>query len=222
MNELLESVTIVGAELGLSGSASLTGAGWQPNASDTIVAAQISTPGGAYEVAVIGDEKLITNLGGSDEGLNKIAAWLESRGAVIAGSLGGSLSEEANLGVSLPYLEGASISGDAGTFSMILAGTAPTAIVEAVRTAAPVIAQSAGIGLLNDVPLVVTAELGRTSMYVRDLLNLAPGTVVELDRLAGAPIDILVNGKIIARGEVVVVDEEFGVRVVEIVDADAN
>ena len=59
-------------------------------------------------------------------------------------------------------------------------------------------------------------------MYVRDLLNLAPGTVVELDRLAGAPIDILVNGKIIARGEVVVVDEEFGVRVVEIVDADAN
>jgi flagellar motor switch protein FliN/FliY len=105
---------------------------------------------------------------------------------------------------------------------MILAGTAPTAIVEAVRTAAPVIAQSAGIGLLNDVPLVVTAELGRTSMYVRDLLNLAPGTVVELDRLAGAPIDILVNGKIIARGEVVVVDEEFGVRVVEIVDADAN
>ena len=132
------------------------------------------------------------------------------------------MSEEANLGVSLPYLEGASISGDAGTFSMILAGTAPTAIVEAVRTAAPVIAQSAGIGLLNDVPLVVTAELGRTSMYVRDLLNLAPGTVVELDRLAGAPIDILVNGKIIARGEVVVVDEEFGVRVVEIVDADAN
>jgi flagellar motor switch protein FliN/FliY len=53
---------------------------------------------------------------------------------------------------------------------------------------------------------------------MRELLSLAPGSIVELDRLAGSPIDVLVNGKTVARGEVVVVDEEFGIRIVEIVD----
>lgn len=65
----------------------------------------------------------------------------------------------------------------------------------------------------------VVAELGRTRMTVADLLSLTPGSVVELDRAAGSPIDLLVNGTLIARGEVVVVDEEFGLRISEIVDA---
>ena len=64
--------------------------------------------------------------------------------------------------------------------------------------------------------LVVTAELGRTTMQVRDLLGLAPGMVVEIDRAAGSPIDLLVNGRKIAAGEVVVIDEEFGIRITEI------
>jgi flagellar motor switch protein FliN/FliY len=63
----------------------------------------------------------------------------------------------------------------------------------------------------------VTAELGRTRMTVRDLLALTPGSVVELDRLAGSPVDVLVNGTLVARGEVVVIDEEFGVRISEII-----
>jgi flagellar motor switch protein FliN/FliY len=66
--------------------------------------------------------------------------------------------------------------------------------------------------------LSVVAELGRTRMTVADLLSLTPGSVVELDRAAGSPIDLLVNGTLIARGEVVVVDEEFGLRISEIVD----
>jgi flagellar motor switch protein FliN/FliY len=70
--------------------------------------------------------------------------------------------------------------------------------------------------VLHDVELVVTAELGRTTMPVRDLLGLAPGMVVEIDRAAGAPIDLLVNGRRIAAGEVVVIDEEFGIRITEI------
>ena len=71
--------------------------------------------------------------------------------------------------------------------------------------------------LLADVEMGVTAELGRTRMNVRDLLALAPGAVVELDRAAGSPVDLLVNGTLIARGEVVVIDEEYGVRISEIV-----
>jgi flagellar motor switch protein FliN/FliY len=70
--------------------------------------------------------------------------------------------------------------------------------------------------VLHDVELVVTAELGRTTMPVRDLLGLTPGMVVEIDRAAGAPIDLLVNGRRIAAGEVVVIDEEFGIRITEI------
>lgn len=71
--------------------------------------------------------------------------------------------------------------------------------------------------LLSDVEMEVTVELGRTSMPIRDLLSLQPGMVVEIDRVAGAPIDVLVNGRRIASGEVVVIDEEFGVRITEIV-----
>ena len=77
------------------------------------------------------------------------------------------------------------------------------------------VAQS--LDLLHDVEMAVTVELGRTRMTVREILALAPGTVVELDRAAGAPVDVVVNGTLIARGEVVVIDEEFGIRVTEIV-----
>jgi flagellar motor switch protein FliN/FliY len=75
---------------------------------------------------------------------------------------------------------------------------------------------TAALSVLNDVELVVTAELGRTTMAVRELLGLSPGMVVEIDRAAGAPIDLLVNGRRIAAGEVVVIDEEFGIRITDI------
>jgi flagellar motor switch protein FliN/FliY len=71
--------------------------------------------------------------------------------------------------------------------------------------------------LLHNVEMSVTAELGRTRMTVRELLSLSPGSVVELDRAAGSPVDVLVNGTLVARGEVVVIDEEFGIRISEIV-----
>ena len=75
----------------------------------------------------------------------------------------------------------------------------------------------AGLELLHDVEMEVSAELGRTRMSVRELLTLSPGAVVELDRAAGSPADLLVNGRLIARGEVVVIDENFGLRITEIV-----
>ncbi|QDR80501.1 fliN: flagellar motor switch protein FliN [Sporomusa termitida] len=73
------------------------------------------------------------------------------------------------------------------------------------------------INLIMDVPLQITVELGRTRKLIRDILELTPGSVVELDKLAGEPVDILVNGKLIAKGEVVVIDENFGVRITDIV-----
>ena len=72
--------------------------------------------------------------------------------------------------------------------------------------------------MISDIPLSVTVELGRTTMKVRDLLALHEGAVVELDRAPGATVDIVVNGKVVARGDVVVVDEDFGVRITEVVD----
>ncbi|WP_217921578.1 flagellar motor switch phosphatase FliY [Miltoncostaea oceani] len=72
------------------------------------------------------------------------------------------------------------------------------------------------ISLLLDVPLQVTVELGRAQMRIRNVLELVPGSIVELDKLAGEPVDVLVNGKQIARGEVVVIDEEFGVRITDV------
>lgn len=69
------------------------------------------------------------------------------------------------------------------------------------------------IDLLLDVKMPVAIELGRTEMAISEILNLGPGSVVELNKLAGEPVDLLVNGKVIARGEVVVVDENFGVRI---------
>ena len=73
------------------------------------------------------------------------------------------------------------------------------------------------IGLIMDVPLEVTVELGRTTKSIADILDFAPGTIIELDRIAGEPIDVLVNGKFVAKGEVVVIEESFGIRVTEII-----
>ncbi len=71
--------------------------------------------------------------------------------------------------------------------------------------------------MIMDVPLQVTVELGRTRMLIKEILDLGPGSIVELDKLAGEPVDILVNNKLIAKGEVVVIDESFGVRITDII-----
>ena len=73
------------------------------------------------------------------------------------------------------------------------------------------------IGLIMDVPLEVTVELGRTKKSISEILNFTPGTIIELDRIAGEPIDVLVNGKYVAKGEVVVIEESFSVRITEII-----
>jgi flagellar motor switch protein FliN/FliY len=78
-------------------------------------------------------------------------------------------------------------------------------------------ASDTDIGLLLEVPLSISVELGRTSLTIRELLALGQGSILQLDRHAGEPVDVLVNGKRLARGEVVVIDEDFGIRVTEVV-----
>ena len=73
------------------------------------------------------------------------------------------------------------------------------------------------IDLIKDVPLEVTVELGRTSKSIKEILDFAPGTIIELNRIAGEPIDVLVNGKYVAKGEVVIIEESYGIRITEIV-----
>ncbi len=73
------------------------------------------------------------------------------------------------------------------------------------------------IGLIMDVPLEVTVELGRSRKSIAEILDFAPGTIIELDKIAGEPVDVLVNGKFVARGEVVVIEESFSIRITEII-----
>jgi flagellar motor switch protein FliN/FliY len=105
------------------------------------------------------------------------------------------------------------LNGDAGSPRAADPGPAGSAVA---------FAGGHSLDVLSEVEMGLTAELGRTRMLVRDILNLAPGSVIELDRAAGSPVDILVNGTLLARGEVVVVDQEYGVRITEIIGRDSD
>lgn len=143
---------------------------------------------------------------------------------LVAADLGGPFTVVPLLGGDVPY--GALLIADAGI------AAAPSAPSSAAPAVAPALAPAAGVAtgtaparrgieMLHGVDLEVAVELGRTRMSVRDLLALSPGEVLELDRAAGSPADLLVNGRLIARGEVVVVEEDFGLRITEIIDDSA-
>jgi flagellar motor switch protein FliN/FliY len=80
-----------------------------------------------------------------------------------------------------------------------------------------IVIERKNISMIMDVPLQVTVELGRTHKMIKDILEFGPGSIIELDKLAGEPVDIMVNGKPVAKGEVVVIDESFGVRITDII-----
>ena len=92
-----------------------------------------------------------------------------------------------------------------------------TAVEEKDETAIEGDGKSASLDLILDIPLTVTCELGRSRMLINDLLQLGQGSVIELTKLVGEPLEVLINEKLVARGEVVVVNEKFGVRLTDIV-----
>jgi flagellar motor switch protein FliN len=92
--------------------------------------------------------------------------------------------------------------------------------LDVVPDAAPA-ADDADLARLHNVPVELAVEIGRTRMTIGDTLGLGPGSIITLNRMAGEPVDLLVNGRPIARGEVVVIDEEFGLRVTEVIGSAA-
>ena len=120
-------------------------------------------------------------------------------------------------------------SGDMETFDAekemmeALAQEAPAKIESSVQTPAPpVVSETNASGNPNldrilDIPLLLSAQLGSTRMLIKDLLQLGPGSIVELDKLAGEPLEILVNERLVARGEVVMVNEKFGIRLTDVI-----
>jgi flagellar motor switch protein FliN/FliY len=179
------------------------------------------------------DENLLTALGPAVvEGAAKVAALVDdddSRAAAVAvevppGELMEDSSGEDDF-VVYPLLDG---NERVATIVIRIAPVVDIAPANVVVHEFPTLQQTEinlgdprPLSLLHDVEMGVTAELGRRRMSVRDLLSLTPGAVIELDRAAGSPVDVLVNGTLIARGEVVVIDEEFGIRISEIVAPDA-
>ncbi len=116
--------------------------------------------------------------------------------------------------VFVPLHDGESVRA---ALALVLSTEPSPAVAEPPAAAGTAAAGRAGLDLLYEVEMDVTAELGRTRLTVRELLSLTPGSIVELDRLAGSPADLLVNGRLIASGEVVVIDENFGLRITDIV-----
>ena len=108
--------------------------------------------------------------------------------------------------------------GEQATTDQVAAGVAPAANIFQQFSGDPAAANpNQGFELILDIPVHLTVELGRTKISIRNLLQLAHGSVVELDGLAGEPMDVLVNGTLIAQGEVVVVNDKFGIRLTDII-----
>lgn len=192
--------------------------------------AELHLPG-APRIAVLVGADLVEALASSPLGGLDLAAAAQPALDAAAAALGAGCGAAREVAVDLvendlsgPFTVVPLLGGGAPAGALLVSDAA-VAAVDAARTAqatsapAPVLAGAArGIEMLHGVDMEVTVELGRARMTVRDLLALSPGEVLELDRAAGSPADLLVNGRLIARGEVVVVDEDFGLRVTEIVD----
>lgn len=146
----------------------------------------------------VNDEVIVTNIGVSSDELNGTLMWFLDRDTSL--SILGVDEEEAAIPAAQPF----------ETFTA--APTSPPAF--AAGPAAP--STPDGLELLLDIPLEVSAELGRVKMQVREVIDLGAGSIVEIDKAAGEPVDVLVNGRLVARGEVVVIEDNFGVRITEI------
>ncbi|MCW2820010.1 MAG: flagellar motor switch protein FliN [Marmoricola sp.] len=187
-----------------------------------LVSAMASGPGGPLSLASALQPAL-------DAAARVLGARIDAGVSVEASSLGATLGPAHTV---VPLLDGTPAA--AVLVSDALLGGAPDASA-ATPAFLPDFGQSVpnggaagprgprrGLELLNGVDMELTVELGRTRMAVRELLSLSPGDVIELDRAAGSPADLLVNGRLIARGEVVVVDEDFGLRITEILESSGS
>lgn len=188
-------------------------------ATDAVVASFVG--GLSADLAlVLTDLEAITAAGGTDHGIVAVTDVLRPSLEAAAGVLGVGVLGEAS------RASAASLLADPDTVVFELtAGGLPAGwfgirVRENGTVSAPVVTNlpAGNLGRINNVEMTLTVEIGRTRMSVRDVLGMEPGAVVELDRSAGAPADVLLNGRLIAHGEVVVVDQDYAVRITRILD----
>lgn len=199
-----------------------------PAAAGTAVVARLVQPGGspAGQLTIVITDDVVGALRESPLGPLDVAAAVQP--AVDAGAAAIGLAAESATELTAEVaLDGAlAVPGAVAVALTDAAGVVLSTVVASLGAGAGAAARATprarGLELLRGVEMEVTVELGRTRMTVSNLLSLAPGAVVELDRAAGSPADVLVNGTLIARGEVVVVDEDFGIRITEIVTSSAT
>ncbi|PIE04674.1 MAG: flagellar motor switch protein FliN [Spirochaetales bacterium] len=172
---------------------------------------------GSLKLYEIFDLEMIRELAGK-LGVTPSAVQSPPAGDPMASMMGG--APAAAMGGGMPGVMGGGMAAQPGMMGGTFGSQGPLN-VQGVQLPELNPTMSAGeqrnIGLLMDVSMELTVELGRTKWKIKDILGMGEGTIIELDKLAGEPVDILVNNNLIARGEVVVIDENFGVRVTEIV-----
>jgi len=166
---------------------------------------------------VVGDPATLADAAGSDRVVlaDVLRPALEAAAATIGTGLLGEIREG----------DAAGLFGDpeAEVYELTTHDGVIAWLAVRLREAPPVTPLDAGeigerLGRINDVEMALTVEVGRTRMSVREVLSLTPGAVIELDRSVGAPADVLLNGRLIAQGEIVVVDQDFAVRITRILD----
>jgi flagellar motor switch protein FliN/FliY len=176
------------------------------------------------KVGVLVGADLVTALAESPMGPLELGAALQPSLDAAANALGTTAGAGSTVGAAqlAEAIEGATVAvplvaGNTTAAVLLVTTDVAASTPKPAAAPAPGTVRRPGIELLHGVAMDVTVELGRTRLSVRELLALTPGDVLELDRAAGSPADLLVNGRLIARGEVVVVDENFALRVTEIV-----
>lgn len=171
---------------------------------------------------VLVDTDAVTAAAGTDSALVSIVDVLRPALEAAAGALGTGVLGDARLEDAVALFS----DPDTSLFRLVNAGVAAGWFAIRIRPngvitgAAPITeASMAGkLGRISNVEMALTVEVGRTRMSVRDVLGLEPGAVIELDRSAGAPADVLLNGRLIAHGEIVVIDQDYAVRITKILD----
>ena len=187
-----------------------------------VIASYVGAPSAELAVVVTDESALLT---GTDTGAGlSLADLLNPALTAAAGALGNGVLSPAVVG------DASALFDDDSTDVYVLADDSGAALGHFVVRTRPAgsgdplpLAEFAGnLNRISNVEMSLTVEIGRTRMSVRDVLGLEPGNVVELDRSAGAPADILLNGRKIAQGEIVVIDQDYAVRVTSILDATAE
>jgi flagellar motor switch protein FliN len=169
------------------------------------------------DVVLVVSAEVVSALTNSPVGPMDVAASLRPALEAAAATLGRVRVSAERVEDAVAALDGLRDKGMYLAVPLVAGGAVEATFALQVTLPQPSRGQRGSIDLLRNVAMEVTVEIGRTRMTVQELLSLHPGEVIELDRAASAPADLLVNGTLIARGEIVVVDEDFGLRISEIV-----